>query len=91
MVIDLGKGQLVVGTVTRSEGSTIGVEFETRLISDGSGGLCTRYRVSPYALAAAGMPLNALKGNGYTQVLTGTGPQSKPMFMEVSATVARAA
>lgn len=91
LVIDLGKGQLVVATVTRSEGPAIGVEFETRLISDGSGGLCTRYRVSPYALAAAGMPLNALKGNGYAQVLTGSGPQSKPMFMEVSAAAARAA
>ena len=56
-VIDLGEGQLVVATVRRSQDATQGVEFETPLINDGDGGLCTRHRVSPYALAAAGMPL----------------------------------
>ena len=53
LVLDLGGGQLVVCTVSRSKDAEIGVEFETALISDGAGGLCTRFRISPYALAAA--------------------------------------
>jgi len=53
LVLDLGGGQLVVCTVSRSKDAEIGVEFETPLISDGAGGLCTRFRISPYALAAA--------------------------------------
>lgn len=59
-VVDLGGGQLAVATVTRSNGEVQGLEFEQSLIEDGSGGLCTRNRVSPYALAAAGTPLAAL-------------------------------
>jgi hypothetical protein len=59
-VVDLGGGQLAVATVTRSNGDVQGLEFEHSLIEDGSGGLCTRNRVSPYALAAAGTPLAAL-------------------------------
>ena len=59
-VIDLGGGQLAVATVTRSNGDVQGLEFEQSLIEDGSGGLCTRNRVSPYALAAAGAPLAPL-------------------------------
>jgi len=59
-VVDLGGGQLAVATVTRSNGDVLGLEFEQSLIEDGSGGLCTRNRVSPYALAAAGTPLAAL-------------------------------
>jgi diguanylate cyclase (GGDEF)-like protein len=59
-VVDLGGGQLAVATVTRSSGDVQGLEFEQSLIEDGSGGLCTRNRVSPYALAAAGAPLAAL-------------------------------
>ena len=59
-VVDLGGGQLAVATVTRSNGDVQGLEFEQSLIEDGSGGLCTRHRVSPYALAAAGAPLAPL-------------------------------
>ncbi len=59
-VVDLGGGQLAVATVTRSNGNVQGLEFEQSLIEDGSGGLCTRNRVSPYALAAAGTPLAPL-------------------------------
>ena len=55
LVLDLGGGQLVVCTVSRSKDAEIGVEFETALISDGAGGLCTRFRISPYALAAAAL------------------------------------
>jgi diguanylate cyclase (GGDEF)-like protein len=59
-VVDLGGGQLAVATVTRSSGDVQGLEFEQSLVEDGSGGLCTRNRVSPYALAAAGAPLAPL-------------------------------
>lgn len=59
-VVDLGGGQLAVATVIRSNGDVQGLEFEQSLIEDGSGGLCTRNRVSPYALAAAGTPLAPL-------------------------------
>jgi hypothetical protein len=61
----------------------IGVEFETPLVSDGAGGLCTRHRASPYALAAAGMPLAALPPGKYPLNLGGDGPKSKPQFMQV--------
>ncbi len=84
LVLDLGAGQLVIGIVMRSQESMIGVEFETALISDGAGGLCTRHRVSPYALAAAGMPLAALSGRDLPSVPEATGPKSKPQFMEVA-------
>ncbi|OYU36083.1 EAL domain-containing protein [Novosphingobium sp. PASSN1] len=53
LVLDLGAGQLAVVTVSRSEDAIIGAEFETPLVSDGAGGLVTRYRASPSALAAA--------------------------------------
>jgi len=53
LVLDLGAGQLAVVSVSRSEDATIGVEFEIPLVGDGAGGLVTRYRASPYALAAA--------------------------------------
>ncbi len=55
-VIDFGEGQLAVATVRRSRNHQQGVEFEERLVSDGNGGLCTRYRISPYLIAAASMP-----------------------------------
>jgi diguanylate cyclase (GGDEF)-like protein len=64
-VVDLGGGQLAVATVTRSSGDTQGLEFEQSLVDDGAGGLCTRNRVSPYALAAAGAPLAALGPGSY--------------------------
>jgi diguanylate cyclase (GGDEF)-like protein/PAS domain S-box-containing protein len=59
-VVDFGEGQLAVAVVRRSAGSMQGLEFELPLVDDGAGGLCTRNRVSPYVLAAAGMPLGAL-------------------------------
>jgi len=81
LVLDLGEGQLVVAAVIRSKDAIQGVEFETPLISDGAGGLCTRHRVSPYALAAAGMPLAAL-GSG-TVIGAPGGSGARPMFMQV--------
>jgi diguanylate cyclase (GGDEF)-like protein len=64
-VVDLGAGQLAVASVIRSNGDTQGLEFEQSLVDDGSGGLCTRNRVSPYALASAGAPLSALSQGDY--------------------------
>ena len=61
----------------------IGIEFESPLVNDGAGGLCTRHRVSPYALAAAGMPLQSLhEGGAPVEVLTGNS-KSNPQFMQV--------
>ena len=86
LVLDLGGGQLAVCLVTRSQDAQIAVEFETPLVSDGAGGLVTRHRVSPYALAAAGMPLATLpQGNYPLQQISGP-PQSKPQFMQVTVT-----
>ena len=74
-MLDLGGGQLAVcdGRSTAAMPSSA-VEFETPLVSDGAGGLCTRHRVSPYALAAAGMPLAALPEGSYPLKLGGEGP-----------------
>ena len=55
-VLDFGEGQLVVATVRRTVDERQGVQFETPLVDDGHGGLCTRHRVSPYAVAEAGLP-----------------------------------
>ena len=55
-VLDFGEGQLVVATVKRSRKHQQGVEFETPLVEDGNGGLCTRQRILPHHLAAAGIP-----------------------------------
>ena len=90
LVIDLGEGQLVVGTVRRSQDASQGIEFESPLISDGSDGLCTRHRISPYALAAAGMPLRALPAGHYSppsNAPVGAG-KSTPRFMQVDLAIA---
>ncbi len=84
MVLDLGAGQLAVCTVARSQEAHIAVEFEATLVSDGAGGLCTRHRVSPYAMAAAGMPLATLpQGNYPLEQLQGA-PKGRPQFMQVT-------
>jgi predicted signal transduction protein with EAL and GGDEF domain len=91
LVLDLGGGQLVVCRVKRSEGYSQGLAFEVPLISDGSDGLCTRHRISPYALAAAGMPLGALPPGHYAPPQA-EGPRSRPQFMQVDmASISRAA
>ena len=64
-VVDFGNGQLAVATVRRATGSQQGLEFEVPLVDDGAGGLVTRNRISPYVLAAAGMPLAALPAGEY--------------------------
>ena len=83
LVLDLGDGQLVVANVTRSEGYAQGLKFEDSLISDGSDGLCTRHRISPYALAAAGMPLAALPPGHYIPPHQEGAPRKAPAFMQV--------
>ena len=84
LVLDLGGGQLAVCAVTRSTEATIAVEFETPLVSDGAGGLCTRHRVSPYALAAAGMPLTSLPPGKYPSEAMPSAPSTQPQFMQVA-------
>jgi len=82
VVLDLGGGQLAVALVRRSEGSTLGVEFEMPLISDGADGLCTRHRVSPYQIELAGKPLQALDDDPYAALMTRQNRAPKA-FMEV--------
>jgi hypothetical protein len=55
-VLYFGEGQLEVATVRRGTGEQIGVEFDKTLVNDGTGGLCTRTRISPYDLVSAGLP-----------------------------------
>ncbi len=84
-VVDFGNGQLAVASVRRSSGAQQGLEFELPLVDDGAGGLVTRNRVSPYVLAAAGMPLGALPPDSYPMHLgrdKGAG-FSQPKFAEV--------
>jgi len=68
-VVDFGEGQLAVAVVRRSAGAMQGLEFEQQLVDDGAGGLCTRHRVSPYIMAQAGMPLQALPTGSYPMQL----------------------
>jgi diguanylate cyclase (GGDEF)-like protein len=65
-VLDFGDGQLAVATVVRSMEHQQGVEFEEKLVSDGNGGLCTSRRISPYLMAAAGMPVGCLPPGYYS-------------------------
>ncbi|WP_240957019.1 putative bifunctional diguanylate cyclase/phosphodiesterase [Pseudopontixanthobacter vadosimaris] len=85
LVLDMGEGQLAVSTVRRSNEAVQGLEFETPLVDDGAGGLCTRHRISPYALAAAGMPLAALPSGHYPldQAANGPAPSGRPKFLQV--------
>ena len=83
LVLDLGEGQLAVAIVRRSFEATQGLQFENPLISDGADGLCTRHRVSPYMLAAAGMPLRALPAGHYQAPQPQGGGGSRPAFLQV--------
>lgn len=84
IVLDLGGGQLAVATVRRSNGTMQGVEFETPLISDGADGLCTRHRVSPYQIEAAGRPLESLPQDPYSLIMSERlGGASRKKFVEV--------
>ncbi len=83
-VLDFGEGQLAVAKVRRSTASSQGIEFETPLVDDGAGGLCTRHRISPYVLAAAGMPVTALTpGMQLPTQLGGASAFSLPKFGQI--------
>ena len=82
-VLDLGAGQLVVAKVVRTSDSAQGVKFESELISDGSDSLVTRHRVSPYALASAGMPLAALPHGHYQVAEKMVQGRGKPAFIQL--------
>ncbi len=86
LVLDLGEGQLVVCTVQRSQDATQGLAFENNLVSDGAGGMCTRHRVSPYMLASAGMPLQALPPGHYAMPHQHGAQTTRPRFMQVDIT-----
>ena len=87
VLLDLGGGQLAVATVRRSQGFSQGVEFEAPLISDGADGLCTRHRVSPYQIEAAGRPLRALNDAAVAAMTSGN-ENSKKAFIEVDMSAA---
>ena len=57
-----------------------GLEFEERLVNDGNGGLCTSRRISPYMLAAAGMPLDNLPPGYYVASNGEPRPKGLPSF-----------
>ncbi|MEI9851742.1 MAG: EAL domain-containing protein [Sphingomonas sp.] len=79
-VIDLGEGQLVVATVRRALNHQQGVEFEQPLVDDGNGGLCTRHRVSPLILAAAGLSPDPSNPNSSLVAKTEDGMLTLPAF-----------
>ncbi len=83
-VLDFGDGQLAVSTVVRSMGTQQGLEFEERLVNDGNGGLCTNRRVSPYMMAAAGMPLANLPPGYYENLDMPKPKQGIPAFNTAS-------
>jgi diguanylate cyclase (GGDEF)-like protein/PAS domain S-box-containing protein len=83
-VLDFGDGQLAVSTVVRSIGHQQGLAFEERLVNDGNGGLCTSRRISPYMLAAAGMPISHLPPGYYQSTEAEPRTQSLPVFSTVS-------
>ncbi len=82
-VLDFGDGQLAVSTVTRSMGHQQGLEFEERLVNDGNGGLCTSRRISPYMMAAAGMPIAQLPPGYYNASEAEQRAKSLPAFSTI--------
>lgn len=83
-VIDLGDGQLVVAAVRRTFNHQQGVEFEQSLVDDGNGGLCTRHRVSPLILAAAGLTSDPNNPNSKLVAKGEDGGLSLPAFHTIT-------
>jgi len=83
-VVDLGEGQLVVATVRRAMNHQQGVEFEQTLVDDGDGGLCTRHRVSPAILAAAGLNSDPNNANATLVAKTEGGGLTLPAFHTIT-------
>jgi diguanylate cyclase (GGDEF)-like protein len=87
VVLDLGHGQLVVSKVANATENSQGLQFETALISDGSGGFMTRHRISPYSLAEAGIPLAALGAGAFPLAKWREGHKSAPAFVQLDLSV----
>ena len=83
VVLDLGHGQLVVSKVVNATENSQGLQFETKLISDGSGGFMTRHRISPYSLAEAGIPLAALGAGAFPLAKWREANKSIPRFVQL--------
>lgn len=79
-VIYFGEGQLEVATVRRSMGEQLGLEFDKSLVNDGTGGLCTRTRISPYDLVSAGLPEDFEASTIRIPISTRDGQISVPAF-----------
>ena len=79
-VIDLGDGQFELAIVKRSKGAQQGVEFNRSLVSDGAGGLCTRYRLAPYKLVSSGLPTNSKEFIDRQDAMIRTGQLTLPKF-----------
>jgi diguanylate cyclase (GGDEF)-like protein/PAS domain S-box-containing protein len=83
VVLDLGHGQLVVSKVANATENSQGLQFETKLISDGSGGFMTRHRISPYSLAEAGIPLAALGAGAFPLAKWRDANKTVPKFVQL--------
>jgi len=83
VVLDLGHGQLVVSRVVNATENSQGLQFETALISDGSGGFMTRHRISPYSLAEAGIPLAALGAGAFPLAKWRDANKTVPKFVQL--------
>jgi diguanylate cyclase (GGDEF)-like protein/PAS domain S-box-containing protein len=56
LLIDFGDGHLAFARVRRATARQQGIAFDEPLVTDGSGGLSTAHRVSPYLLGTLGLP-----------------------------------
>lgn len=84
VVLDLGHGQLVVSKVVNATENSQGLQFETALIADGSGGFMTRHRISPYSLAEAGIPLAALGAGAFPLAKWRDAHKTMPKFIQLA-------
>ncbi|ANK13071.1 putative bifunctional diguanylate cyclase/phosphodiesterase [Erythrobacter neustonensis] len=84
VVLDLGHGQLVVSKVVNATENSQGLQFETALIADGSGGFMTRHRISPYSLAEAGIPLAALGAGAFPLAKWRDAHKTMPRFIQLA-------
>ena len=84
VVLDLGHGQLVVSKVVNATENSQGLQFETALISDGSGGFMTRHRISPYSLTEAGVPLAALGAGAFPLAKWRDANKTVPRFVQLA-------
>jgi hypothetical protein len=83
VVLDLGGGQLAVAKVVNSDENSQGLKFEVPLVSDGHGGLMTRHRISPYALAEAGLPVGVLGSELDALKTMQDGRRKPPSFVQL--------